>query len=72
MSEEMQNIIEQLVEMYNIMAATDIQDALKNLFDGTIQSMLEANLEGQMEGLEEDDPYFLSDLCFDLQNRLWR
>lgn len=54
----MQNIIEQLVEMYNIMAATDIQDALKNLFDGTIQSMLEANLEGQMEGLEEADPYF--------------
>lgn len=72
MSEEMQNIIEQLVEMYNIMAATDIQDALKKLFDGTIQSMLEANLEGQMEGLEEADPYFLSDLCFDLQNRLWR
>lgn len=68
----MQNIIEQLVEMYNIMAATDIQDALKNLFDGTIQSMLEANLEGQMEGLEEADPYFLSDLGFDLQNRLWR
>lgn len=66
----MQNIIEQLVEMYNIMAATDIQDALKNLFDGTIQSMLEANLEGQMEGLEEADPYFLSDLCFDRKRQI--
>ena len=41
LSEEKRNIIGQLVEMYDIKTAADIQEALKDLLGGTIQSMLE-------------------------------
>ena len=41
LSEEKRNIIGQLVEMYEIKTAADIQEALKDLLGGTIQSMLE-------------------------------
>ena len=58
LSEEKRNIIGQLIEMYNIRTASDIQDALKDLLSGTIQSMLEAELEEQIEGLEEADPEY--------------
>lgn len=44
--------------MYNVKTATDIQDALKDLLGETIQSMLEAELDGQIEGLEEADPEY--------------
>ena len=36
--------------MYDIKTAADIQEALKDLLGGTIQNMLEAELEEQMEG----------------------
>ncbi|MGI6174190.1 MAG: IS256 family transposase, partial [Christensenellales bacterium] len=42
LSEEKRNIISQLVEMYDIKTASDIQEALKDLLGGTIQNMLEA------------------------------
>ena len=45
LSEEKRNIIGQLIEMYDIKTAADIQEALKDLLGGTIQSMLETELE---------------------------
>ena len=45
LSEEKRNIIGQLIEMYDIKTAADIQEALKDQLGGTIQSMLETELE---------------------------
>jgi transposase-like protein len=45
MTEGKKNIIAALVEEYNIQSAKDIQEALKDLLGGTIQSMLEAEME---------------------------
>ena len=45
LSEEKRNIIGQLIELYDIKTAADIQEALKDLLGGTIQSMLEAELD---------------------------
>ena len=58
LSEEKRNIIGQLIEMYDIKTAGDIQKALKDLLGGTIQSMLETELEEQMEGREEAEPEY--------------
>lgn len=44
LSEEKWNIIRQFIEMYDIKTAADIQEALKDLLGGTIQSMLETEL----------------------------
>ena len=44
--------------MYDIKTAADIQEALKDLLGGTIQSMLETELEEQMEDREEEDPEY--------------
>ncbi|WP_368487574.1 IS256 family transposase [Clostridium sp. BJN0013] len=45
MSEGKKNIIAALINEYDIKSAEDIQDALKDLLGGTIQSMLEAELD---------------------------
>jgi len=45
MSECKKNIIAGLIEEYDIKTAEDIQDALKDLLGGTIQEMLEAEIE---------------------------
>ena len=58
LSEEKRNIIGQLIEMYDIKTAADIQEALKDLLGGTIQSMLEAELDEQVEEREEADPEY--------------
>ena len=58
LSEEKRNIIGQLIEMYDIKTAVDIQEALKDLLGGTIQSMLETELEEQVETREEADPEY--------------
>ena len=39
------NIIASLIEEYDIQSAEDIQEALKDLFGGTIESMLKAELK---------------------------
>jgi transposase-like protein len=44
--------------MYDIKTAADIQEALKDLLGGTIQSMLEAELDEQVEEREEADPEY--------------
>ena len=56
--EEKRNIIGQLIEMYDIKTAADIQEALKDLLGGTIQSMLETELEEQAEEREAGDPEY--------------
>ena len=45
MSEEKKNIIAELIEEYDIKTAKDIEDALRDLMGGTIQEMLEAELD---------------------------
>lgn len=45
LTEEKKNIIATLIEEYDIKTAQDIQEALKDLLGGTIQSMLEAEME---------------------------
>lgn len=45
MSEGKKNIIASLLQEYDIKSAEDIQDALKDLLGGTIQSMLEAEMD---------------------------
>jgi len=45
MSEGKKNIIAALLKEYDIKSAEDIQDALKDLLGGTIQSMLEAEMD---------------------------
>ena len=45
MSEGKKNIIARLIQEYNIKTAEDIQEALKDLLGGTIQEMMEAELD---------------------------
>jgi transposase-like protein len=45
MTQGKKNIIQALLEEYDIKSAEDIQDALKDLLGGTIQSMLEAEMD---------------------------
>lgn len=47
-SEGKQNIIKALLDEYDIQSAEDIQDALKDLLGGTIQSMLEAEMDNHL------------------------
>ena len=48
MSEGKRNIIASLIEEYDIQSAEDIQDALKDLLGGTIESMLKAELDNHL------------------------
>lgn len=57
LSEGKKNIIAALLEEYDIQSAEDIQDALKDLLGGTIQSMMEAEMDNHL-GYE---PYERSD-----------
>ena len=45
MSEGKKNIIGMLLEEYDIKSAKDIEDALKDLLGGTIQEMLESEMD---------------------------
>ena len=45
MTENKRNIIQGLFEEYDIETAEDIQDALKDLLSGTIQEMMEAEMD---------------------------
>ena len=55
LSEEKRNVIAQLLDIYEIKTAADVQEALKDLLGGTLQSMLEAELDQQIEEREEAD-----------------
>ena len=59
MSEGKKNIIAGLIQEYNIKSAEDIQEALKDLLGGTIQEMMEAELDehlGYDEYKRSDNP----------------
>ena len=58
LSEEKRNVIAQLLDIYEIKTAADVQEALKDLLGGTLQSMLEAELDQQIEEYEEADPEY--------------
>ena len=57
MSEGKRNIIAGLIEEYDIKTAEDIQEALKDLLGGTIQEMMEAELDEHLgyEDYERSD-----------------
>ena len=48
MSEGKKNIIAGLIQEYDIKTAEDIQEALKDLLGGTIQEMMEAELDEEL------------------------
>jgi|GEM_PF-5893939 len=59
MSEGKKNIIGMLLEEYDIKSAKDIEDALKDLLGGTIQVMLESEMDehlGYQEYERSDNP----------------
>jgi hypothetical protein len=45
MTEGKRALIQQLFQEYNIESATDIQDALKDLLGGTIENMMEVEMD---------------------------
>ena len=45
MTEGKRNIIQGLLQEYNIESAADIQEALKDLLGGTIKEMMEAEMD---------------------------
>ena len=48
MTEGKRNIIQQLLQEYDIEIAEDIQDALKDLLGGTIKEMMEAEMDDHL------------------------
>ena len=60
MTEGKRNIIQGLLQEYNIESAADIQEALKDLLGGTIKEMMEAEMDDHLgyhksERSESDD-----------------
>ena len=61
MTEGKRAVIQGLMDEYDIQTAEDIQDALKDLLSGTIQSMLEAELDehlGYEKYARDDEPNY--------------
>jgi transposase-like protein len=58
LSDGKKNIIAQLIEEYDIQSAQDIEAALRDLLGGTIQNMLESELETQMEQSKQEEPEY--------------
>ena len=54
MTEGKRNIIQQLLQEYDIQTAEDIQDALKDLLGGTIKEMMEAEMDDHL-GYEKSE-----------------
>ena len=48
MTEGKRNIIQKLLQEYDIETAEDIQDALKDLLGGTIKEMMEAEMDDNL------------------------
>ena len=61
MTEGKRNIIQQLLQEYDIETAEDIQDALKDLLGGNIKEMMEAEMDDhlgyQKSGRSDSDDY---------------
>ena len=56
--EEKKELLVNLIEMYDIKTAADLQDALKDLLGGTIQTMLEQEINEQIKAKEEANPEY--------------
>ena len=54
MTEGKRNIIQQLLQEYDIQSAEDIQDALKDLLGGTIKEMMETEMDAHL-GYEKSE-----------------
>ena len=54
MTEGKRNIIQGLLQEYDIQSAADIQEALKDLLGGTIKEMMEAEMEDHL-GYEKSE-----------------
>ena len=63
MTEGKRNIIQMLLQEYDIESAQDIQDALKDLLGGTIKEMMEAEMDthlGYSKSINLPDRYLSS------------
>jgi putative transposase len=58
MTDGKREIISRLIEEYDIKTAEDIQDALRDLLGGTIQGMMECEMEAQKEEHQAYDPEY--------------
>lgn len=54
--EEKLALLRGIIEGYNVQTTADLQEALKDLLGGAIQTMLEGELEAQIQEREADDP----------------
>ena len=54
MTERKRNIIQGLLQEYDIQSAADIQEALKDLLGGTIKEMMEAEMDDHL-GYEKSE-----------------
>jgi len=53
---EKRRVMQELIEAYDVHTAAELQEALKDLLGGTIQTMLEAEIDHQMEEEKSEDP----------------
>ena len=58
MSNGKREIISRLIDEYDIHSAEDIQNALRDLLGGTIQEMMEGEMEAQKAETMEEDPTY--------------
>jgi putative transposase len=56
--DEKKELLLNLIEMYDIKTTADLQGALKDLLGGTIQTMLEQEINEQIKAKEEADPEY--------------
>lgn len=59
-SDEKANIISQIIETYDVKSAEDIHEALKELLGGTIQGILENELDNHIAESAAEDPEYLN------------
>ena len=58
MTDGKREIISRLIEEYDIKTAEDIQNALRDFLGGTIQGMMECEMEAQKEERQTSDPEY--------------
>jgi putative transposase len=56
--DEKKALLLDLIETYNVKTTADLQEALKDLLGGTIQTMLEQEIDAQMAEQEAQDPQY--------------
>lgn len=56
--DEKKALLLNLIETYDIKTTSDLQEALKDLLGGTIETMLEQEIDAQIEEREEADPQY--------------